>query len=70
MLRISLVIHLYPLYPVECVVIVHPDQLALRLEEMWQLGRDASHSPAGLEYSRGVRLEMGWDPEGQSRGMI
>ena len=33
---------------------------------MWQLGMDTSHVPAGHEYPRGCRLEMGW--EGQSNG--
>ena len=35
---------------------------------MWQLGRDTSHVPVGLEYPRGGQLEMDRDPEGQARG--
>ena len=46
--------------------IVKPAGVAMR--EMWQLGRDTSHVPAGLKYPRGGRLEMDPDPEGQSMG--
>ena len=35
---------------------------------MWQLGRETSHVPTGVEYPRGGRLEMDQDPEGQSMG--
>ena len=37
---------------------------------MWQLGRDTSHVPAGLDCPRGGRLEIDQDPEGQSRGYM
>ena len=49
----------------ECVAIVQPADVPIPV--MWQLERDTSHVPAGLDYPRGGRLEMDQDPEGQSR---
>ena len=40
--------------PVECIAIVQLASVPVRV--MWQLGRDTSHVPAGLEYPTGVRL--------------
>ena len=51
--------------PAECVAIVLPVGVPIRV--MLQLGRDTSHVPSGLEYPRGGRLDIDWDPEGQSR---
>ena len=42
--------------PVECIAIVQ--QAGVPVKVMWQLGRDTSHVPACLEYSRAVRLEI------------
>ena len=62
MLGRSLVIRLYPIPPVENVAIVQPAGVLIQV--MWQLGRNTSHVPASLEYSRGGRLEIGRDLEG------
>ena len=51
--------------PAECVAIVLPAGVLILV--MWQLKRDTSHAPAGLEYNRGGRLDIDWDLEGQSR---
>ena len=51
--------------PAGCVAIVLPAGVLILV--MWQLKRDTSHVPAGLEYHRGGRLDNDWDPEGQSR---
>ena len=50
--------------PEECVAVVQPVGILIRV--MWQLGRDTSHVPTGLEYQRSGQLEM--DPDGQSMG--
>ena len=47
----------------ECVAIVQPAGVSIQV--MWQLSRDISHVPVGLEYPRGGQLEMDRDPEGQ-----
>ena len=52
--------------PVECAAIVKPAGVPILV--MWQLGRDTSHVPDGLDYPRGGWLEMDRDPEVQSRG--
>ena len=60
-------IHGFPPHPlnVECVAIVHPAGVPIRV---LYVERDTRHVPTGLEYPRGRRLEMDWDPEGQARG--
>ena len=52
--------------PIECVAVFQPAGILIRV--MWQLERDTSHVPAGVEYLRGGRLEMRQDQEGQSSG--
>ena len=65
MLRRSLGMYLCP-SPVDCVAIFQSAGILIWV--MWQLERDTSHVPAGVEYPRGGRLEMEQDPEGQSWG--
>ena len=50
---------------VECIVIFQP--ASVRIQEMWQLGREYNHVPTGLEYTKGGQSGMDWDPQGQSR---
>ena len=50
----------------ECVTIVQPAGVTIWM--MWQLGRDTSNVPVGVEYLRDSQLEMDGDPEGQSSG--
>ena len=52
--------------PVECLVVFQPAGIMIWV--MWQLERDTSYAPAGVEYPRGGPLEMEQDPEGQSWG--
>ena len=55
MLSGTMVIHLYP---TPCERHTFVQAAGVPIPVMWQLGRDTSHVPACLEYSRGGRLEM------------